>query len=52
MLVVGERERQQGAVSLRHRTEEDLGAIPLDRVLADLTREIASRAPTLSVGRS
>jgi threonyl-tRNA synthetase len=52
MLVVGERERQQGAVSLRHRTEEDLGAIPLDRVLAELAREIASRAPTLTVGRS
>jgi threonyl-tRNA synthetase len=52
MLVVGERERQQGTVSLRHRTEEDLGAIPLDRVLADLTREIASRASTLTVGRS
>ena len=52
MLVVGEREREQGAVSLRHRTEEDLGALPLDRVVADLTREIASRAPTLTVGRS
>jgi threonyl-tRNA synthetase len=52
MLVVGERERQQGTVSLRHRTEEDLGAIPLERVLADLTREISSRAPTLTVGRS
>ncbi|MBI1737538.1 MAG: threonine--tRNA ligase [Candidatus Rokubacteria bacterium] len=52
MLVVGEREREQGAVSLRHRTEEDLGALPLDRVVADLAREIASRAPTLTVGRS
>jgi threonyl-tRNA synthetase len=52
MLVVGERERQQGAVSVRHRTEEDLGAIPLERVLADLAREIASRAATLTVGRS
>jgi threonyl-tRNA synthetase len=52
MLVVGERERQQGAVSLRHRTEEDLGAIPLERVLADLAREISSRAAALTVGRS
>ena len=52
MLVVGEREREQGAVSLRHRTEEDLGALPLDRVVTDLAREIASRASTLTVGRS
>ncbi|MBI2160320.1 MAG: threonine--tRNA ligase [Candidatus Rokubacteria bacterium] len=52
MLVVGERESQSGTVSLRHRTGEDLGAVPLDRVLADLTREIAARASGLSVGRS
>ena len=52
MLVVGEREREQGAVSLRHRTGDDLGAQPLDRVVADLAREIAPRAPTLTVGRS
>jgi threonyl-tRNA synthetase len=52
MLVVGEREREQGAVSLRHRTGDDLGAVPLDRVIADLAREIASRASTLTVGRS
>src|SRR5205814_9223400 len=32
MLVVGERESQNGTVSLRHRTGEDRGAIPLDRV--------------------
>jgi threonyl-tRNA synthetase len=52
MLVAGERESQSGTVSLRHRTGEDLGAIPLDRVLADLAREIGSRASGLSVGRS
>jgi len=52
MLVVGERESQSGTVGLRHRTGEDLGAIPLDRVLADLAREIASRASGLNVGRS
>ncbi len=52
MLVVGERESQSGTVSLRHRTGEDLGAVPLDRVLADLAREIASRGSGLSVGRS
>jgi threonyl-tRNA synthetase len=52
MLVVGEREREQGAVSLRHRSGDDLGAQPLDRVVADLAREIAARAPSLTVGRS
>src|SRR5262249_33856493 len=52
MFVVGERERQAGSVSVRHRTEEDLGAVPLDRVLADLAREVAARASSLTVGRS
>ncbi|PYN96276.1 MAG: threonine--tRNA ligase [Candidatus Rokuibacteriota bacterium] len=52
MLVVGERERASGTVSLRHRTGEDLGAVALDRVVADLAREIAARAPDLTVGRS
>jgi threonyl-tRNA synthetase len=52
MLVVGEREAQSGTVSLRHRTGEDLGAQPLERVVADLLREIAARSLTLTVGRS
>jgi hypothetical protein len=39
-------------VSLRHRTGEDLGAIPVDRVLADLATEIASRSAGLTVGKS
>jgi threonyl-tRNA synthetase len=52
MLVVGGREAENGTVSLRPRTGEDLGAQPLDRVLAGLASEIASRATTLTVGRS
>ncbi|HXG17318.1 MAG TPA: threonine--tRNA ligase [Calidithermus sp.] len=52
MLVVGERERAAGTVSLRPRTGEDRGVLPLDRVVADLTREIAARVPELTVGRS
>jgi threonyl-tRNA synthetase len=51
MLVVGEREREAGTVSLRARTE-DRGSQPLDRVVADLGAEIAARAATLTVGRS
>jgi threonyl-tRNA synthetase len=52
MLVVGEREAQSGTVSLRHRTGEDLGAQPLERVVADLAREIGARTTALTVGRS
>ena len=52
MFVVGERERAAGTVSLRPRTGEDVGTVPLDRVVGDLTREIAVRAPDLTVGRS
>jgi threonyl-tRNA synthetase len=52
MLVVGERERAQGTVSVRHRTGEEFRDIPVDRVLADLVREIGARAPELTVGRS
>jgi threonyl-tRNA synthetase len=52
MLVVGEREAQNGTVSLRHRTGEDLGAVPLDRMLTDLAREVGPRASSLTVGRS
>ena len=52
MLVVGGREAEQGTVSLRHRTGDDLGAVPLDRVVTDLTAEIAARVGTLTVGRS
>jgi threonyl-tRNA synthetase len=52
MLVVGGREAEQGTVSLRHRSGEDLGAVPLDRVVTDLEAEIASRVSGLTVGRS
>ena len=52
MLVVGGREAEQGTVSLRPRTGEDRGAVALDRVVAELTAEIAARASDLTVGRS
>jgi len=51
MLVVGAREAENGTVSLRHRTGDDLGAVPLERVLADLAREITARDASLTVGR-
>ena len=52
MLVVGEREAQQDTASLRRRGSEDLGALPVERVAADLGAEIGSRSATLTVGRS
>ncbi|HEX9477359.1 MAG TPA: His/Gly/Thr/Pro-type tRNA ligase C-terminal domain-containing protein, partial [Methylomirabilota bacterium] len=52
MLVVGEREAQSGAASLRRRTGEDLGAVPVERIVAELVAEIASRSATLTVGRA
>ena len=52
MLVVGGREAEQGAVSLRRRTGEDLGAKPLDHVVTELAAEIAQRSPDLTVGRA
>ena len=52
MLVCGAREAESGTVSLRHRTGDDIGPVPVDRLLTDLTREIASRDASLTVGRS
>jgi threonyl-tRNA synthetase len=52
MLVVGEREAQNGTASLRRRSGEDLGAVPVDRVVTELAAEIGSRSSTLTVGRS
>ncbi len=52
MLVVGERESREGTVSLRRRTGEDLGQLPLSRILAELVPEIASRSVLLTVGSS
>jgi threonyl-tRNA synthetase len=52
MLVVGEREAQSATASLRRRTGEDLGQIPVDRIVTELVAEAASRSATLTVGRS
>jgi threonyl-tRNA synthetase len=52
MLVVGEREAQNGTASLRRRTGEDMGAVPLDQIVSGFAAEIGSRSATLTVGRS
>ena len=50
-IVVGEREAQNGTASVRARGGQDLGALPLERVLDDLRAEIGSRSATLNVGQ-
>ena len=40
MLVVGDRDRQNGTVSVRTRAGEDKGAIPTEQFLADALEEI------------
>jgi len=52
MLVCGGREAEQGTVSVRRRTGADVGAVPVDHVVAALTREIAARSASLTVGPS
>ncbi|MDD4237876.1 MAG: threonine--tRNA ligase [Desulfotomaculaceae bacterium] len=44
MLVVGDKEAEQGAVAVRHRTQGDLGALPLDEFEETLLREIEEKA--------
>lgn len=43
MLVIGQREAEEGTVAVRHRDKDDLGARPLDEFVADLTAEIRER---------
>jgi threonyl-tRNA synthetase len=43
MLVVGEKEAQENKVAVRHRTEGDKGAVPVEQVIGQLKSEIAAR---------
>jgi threonyl-tRNA synthetase len=43
MLVVGDRESNEGTVALRIRSGEDQGAVPLDQFLSRVQREIEAR---------
>jgi len=46
LLVVGEKEREAGAVSLRKRHEGDLGSRPVDELVSELKQAVAARAAT------
>ena len=50
VLVVGEREARDGTASVRKRGGEDVGAIPVDRFLAQVTAEIRTRAVASTIG--
>ena len=44
MLVVGDREAEAGAVAVRTRSGEDLGAMPVDEFIAKLSEEVKTKA--------
>ena len=44
MLVIGQREAEEGTVSVRHRDKDDLGAKPLDQFIKEITEEIKNRS--------
>ena len=44
MLVVGDRDMENGTVSVRHRSGEDLGAMTMDAFLSKCLSEIASKS--------
>ena len=46
MLVIGGKEAEAGTVAVRHRTKGDQGPRPLDQFLADLKKEVDTRAIT------
>ena len=50
MLVVGEREAREGTASVRKRSGEDLGALPVERFLAEVTVEVRTRAVSSRIG--
>jgi threonyl-tRNA synthetase len=44
MLVVGDKEADQGSVAVRHRSQGDLGAMPLAEFTDKLLEEIRSKS--------
>jgi len=50
MAVVGRREAEAGTVAVRHRTEGDLGAMPLEEFLEGLREEVDSKGAAVLAG--
>ncbi len=47
MLVIGDREAEEGAVAVRLRSEENLGAMPVEQFVEMATRLVAERSQAL-----
>jgi len=47
MLVVGAREEEQGTVAVRLRTEEDLGGMAVDELVARVSERVGTRGDEL-----
>jgi threonyl-tRNA synthetase len=43
MLILGEKEMSENKVAVRHRTEGDKGAVPIEQISTQLKDEIAAR---------
>jgi threonyl-tRNA synthetase len=43
MLILGEKEMSENKVAVRHRTEGDKGAVPVEQIISQLKEEIAAR---------
>ena len=43
MLVIGDKDIENGAVSVRDRKEGDLGSMPIDDFVKQITEEVASK---------
>jgi threonyl-tRNA synthetase len=44
MLVVGDREAESGEASVRLRSGDDLGAMPVDDIVARIRKEVEARS--------
>ena len=44
LLVLGDKEAEDGTAALRSRKKGDLGAMPVDAIIADLVKEIQDKA--------
>ena len=44
MLIIGQKEEEEQAVSVRHRDKDDLGSQALGDFVAAITREVAERS--------
>ncbi len=44
MIVIGQREMEEGAVAVRHRDKEDMGTMPIDEFVEMIKKDVAERS--------